>query len=73
MMKNKIWWGHRESAGGEKLFFKLDRESLTKKTFCKELKEAGQSEYWCKGLEVELVWVVKNSRRPLWLDQRDAE
>lgn len=39
MMENKTWWGHTERADGEKLFFESNKESLTKKTFCKELKE----------------------------------
>lgn len=70
MTKNKNVVGTYKKADGEKLFFKLNRESLTQKTFLQRPKGGERNRCRCAGPGLERIWMVTNSRR---LDQTDAE
>lgn len=50
-----------------------NEEDILQRTKGDEVKSVSGREHRWKGHEVELIWMLENSGRPVWLDQMDAD
>lgn len=49
-----------------------NEEDILQRTKGDEVKSVSGREHRWKGREAELIWMLENSRRPVWMDQMDA-